>query len=148
MSEAALWTMNTLWFNKTDNEFTNNTFFYKSWKDFIDCKPYKLWKPYILTSWCWKQNVQRDFLLQVSKPNFKSEGHTHSVATQLRTHPSGYDKELYVLPPGETVQMLQIVFISPDRFSGMHRVEMVVTEEDESAVREWIKNHMPTFWKL
>ena len=46
------------------------------------------------------------------------------------------------------VEILQIVFLSPDRFSDVHRVEMIIQRENEEAVKEWLKNHMPTFWKL
>jgi len=42
--------------------------------------------------------------------------------------------------------MLQIVFLSPDRFTGVHRVEMLISKEDEDSVRDWLKRHMPSFW--
>jgi hypothetical protein len=95
-----LWEMGTAWFQPQPNEFMAQTFYYKSWKDFKEYRPYQIWKPYILSSWCWKSNK------------------------------------------------LQLVFISPERFIGMNRVEIDVKEEDEPFVREWIKNHMPNFWKL
>lgn len=139
-----LWEMNTLWFVKNDNEFTSNNFFYKSWKEFVDVKPYKLWKPYVLSSWCWKKDVQYDEV----KPSFKPEAHTYDVSHILRTNPSNYDKEIKIIQKGETKEMLQIVFISPSRFRGMNRAEIIITEDDEEAVKAWIKNHMPSFWKI
>jgi hypothetical protein len=100
MNDLHLWEMDTAWFKPQANEYMNQTFYYKSWKEFVECKPYRIWKPYVLSSWCWKEH------------------------------------------------MLQLVFISPERFIGMNRAEIQVKEEDELAVREWIKNHMPNFWKL
>lgn len=147
-SELHLWEMNTLWFIKPDNEFTSNNFFYKSWKEFVDVKPYKLWKPYVLSSWCWKKDIQYEQLLEAKSSCFKSEGHTHDVSTALRTNLSRYDKEIKIINPGESKEMLQIVFISPSRFRGMNRAEILITEDDEEAVKAWIKNHMPTFWKI
>lgn len=98
--DTHLWEMDTAWFVPQQNEIMNQTFTYKSWKQFVECKPYRIWKPYVLSSWCWKEN------------------------------------------------MLQLVFISPERFTGMNRAEIVVQESDEPMVREWIQNHMPKFWKL
>ena len=92
-----LWEMETSWFQPHDNEYMNQTFYYDSWKQFQSCKPYHLWKPYVLSSWAWKETK------------------------------------------------LQLVFISPERFTGMNRTEIGVTEDDEPLVREWVKNHMPTF---
>lgn len=147
IEEQHLWEMNTLWFVKADNEFTSNNFFYKSWKEFVDVKPYKLWKPYVLSSWCWKKDVQYEELLE-SKSSFKNEGHTCDVSRTLRANFSSYDKDTKLIHPGETKEMLQIVFISPTRFRGMNRAEILITEEDEEAVKAWIKNHMPSFWKI
>ena len=132
-----LWEMKTMWFEKPTNDHINSTFPYKSWKDFIDYKPHKLWKPYILSSWSWKKCTldhldQKKYIVDCSSMNI-----------------SQYNKDLLVTKSDSTeVQMLQIVFISPDRFSGLHRVEIRVNEEDEESVREWLANHMPTFWKL
>jgi hypothetical protein len=98
--QTPLWEMDTAWFQPQPNEFMTHTFTYRSWKEFVDCKPYRLWKPYVLSSWCWKSNT------------------------------------------------LQLVFISPERFIGMNRAEITVTQADEPLIREWIKNHMPNFWKL
>lgn len=95
-----LWEMQTSWFQPQNNEYMNQTFGYKSWSDFVDYKPYRLWKPYVLSSWCWKEN------------------------------------------------QLQLVFISPERFIGMNRAEIDVKHQDEPAIREWIKTHMPNFWKM
>lgn len=98
--ETRLWEMETSWFQPNVNEYMNQTFDYKCWKDFVEYKPYRIWKPYILSSWAWKGN------------------------------------------------RLQLVFISPERFTGMNRAEITVTEVDEPNIRDWIKNHMPSFWKL
>lgn len=98
--ETRLWEMETSWFQPNVNEYMNQTFDYKCWKDFVEYKPYRIWKPYILSSWAWKDN------------------------------------------------RVQLVFISPERFTGMNRAEIVVTEQDEPNIRDWIKNHMPSFWKL
>lgn len=148
LTEQHLWEMNTLWFIKPDNEFTSNNFFYKSWKEFVDVKPYKLWKPYVLSSWCWKKDVQYDDLSQSKSISFKPEVHTYDVRNILRIHPSSYDKEIKGIQPGQSVEMLQIVFISPSRFQGMNRAEIIITEDDEPAVKAWIKSHMPSFWKI
>jgi hypothetical protein len=136
-----LWEMQTMWFTRTSAEYTDNTFHYKSWKDFVDCKPYKLWKPYILSSWCWK-GISSSF----HRP--PGGGHIMNIHQILRTNPSESEAPSLDLAPGEEVEMFQIVFISPDRFSGMNRAEMVVKKEDEPAIRAWLLNHMPSFWKL
>ncbi len=54
--QIPLWEMQTAWFIPQPNEFMAQTFNYKSWDDFVECKPYKFWKPYVLSSWCWKEN--------------------------------------------------------------------------------------------
>jgi hypothetical protein len=95
-----LWDIETFWFEPKKNEYMNQTFTYTSWSDFQDCKPYKLWKPYVLSSWCWRDS------------------------------------------------MLQIVFISPERFTGMNRAEIAVSRDDEPHIRLWLKNHMPSCWKI
>lgn len=142
-----LWDMETHWFHKEDNEFIHSTFPYKSWKDYLECKPYKLWKPYILSSWSWKTLNPND-----PKPTKRRDADRAVMDCRsiLRKTPSIYDK---VDPPDtidtkEPIDMLQIVFLSPDRFTGFHRVEIVVTKEDEDSIRDWIQRHMPTFWKL
>jgi hypothetical protein len=48
----------------------------------------------------------------------------------------------------DVIEMLQIVFLSPERFTGVHRAEIVIAREDEASVRDWLQRHMPTFWKL
>jgi hypothetical protein len=102
---SQLWEMETLWFQPHVNEFMNQTFVYKDWNQFIDCKPYRIWKPYVLSSWAWKE-----------------------------------------MSNGE--DQFQLVFVSPERFSGMNRAEIVVKKEEEPLIREWVKKHMPSFWKL
>jgi hypothetical protein len=137
-----LWDMPTSWFPRPENEYINSTYTYKSWKDFQECKPYKLWKPYILSSWSWK--VQKEETMEFKKSEKRTEKHV------LRLNPSNQEKkkESVVSTTAKDVEMLQIVFISPDRFAGMHRVEMIVKREEEENIRDWIKSHMPTFWKL
>lgn len=67
----------------------------------------------------------------------------------LRSIPSSYDKNVTLLDESkDEVEMLQIVFLSPDRFTGVHRVEMLISKQDEDSVRDWLKRHMPTFWIL
>jgi hypothetical protein len=141
-----LWEMNTYWFYKNKHENSDSTFPYRSWKDFMDCKPYKIWKPYILSSWSWKTINAKEFEVQrrndIDK-TFMECGHL------LRVNPSSYDKPS-PFQGNETkdVEMLQIVFLSPDRFTGVHRVEIVIQREDEEAVKNWLKRHIPEFWKL
>lgn len=148
MTTQHLWEMKTSWFDKPDSEYIHSTFPYKSWKDFQEYKPYKLWKPYILSSWCWKKmDVDEKPILRR-----ETDKSVYDCSKILRVHPTIYDKEwelsLSSTMQGKQGDMLQIVFISPDRFSGMHRVEMFVKEEDEEAISQWLKNHMPSFWKL
>lgn len=52
-----MWEMETAWFVPQRNEHFCQTFVYKGWKDFLDCKPYRFWKPYVLSSWCWKDDM-------------------------------------------------------------------------------------------
>lgn len=142
-----LWEMDTHWFNKGKHEFVVSTFPYKSWKDFLDCKPYKLWKPYILSSWCWKTISLSEYPV----PTKRYEDKTIMESSHLlRLKPSSYDTPLPfpTTTDKKEVEMLQIVFLSPDRFSDVHRVEMIIQRENEEAVKEWLKKHMPTFWKL
>lgn len=146
-SPIHLWEMPTSWFPKPDTEYINCTYSYKSWKDFRECKPYKLWKPYILSSWSWK--LQKEEPVTKKPEKRRDEKHTLDCSSILRAAPSSYDKTKGVhTSQHKEIEMLQIVFISPDRFAGMHRVEMRVNKEDEEEIREWLKNHMPNFWKL
>ena len=148
MSSEHLWEMETSWFGKPDAEVVNGCFAYKSWKDFLECKPYKLWKPYILSSWSWKLLTPGDELLLKKQSRREPEKAVMDCRKILRLHPSDYDTEPFEDPPSTPVDMLQIVFLSPDRFSGIHRVEIRVTQSDEESVRDWLKRHLPTFWKL
>jgi hypothetical protein len=142
-----LWEMETAWFEKPDTEYINGTFDYKSWKEFQECKPYKLWKPYILSSWSWKQTS----IEQIKEKQYQIARSKHILESKnvLEILPTSQTKEKQLLSlPEKDIQLLQIVFISPSRFYGMHRAEMYVTEDDEDAVREWLKRHMPSFWKV
>ena len=141
-----LWEMDTHWFSRTKDEIIHSTFVYKSWTDFVDCKPYKLWKPYILSSWSWK--LRNKEIVKQEKRR-EADKAVLDCRTMLRLNPSVYDKN--VTPVDESkdeIEMLQIVFLSPDRFTGVHRVEMLIDKEDEQAVRDWLKRHMPSFWIL
>lgn len=141
-----LWEMDTHWFSTNKDEFIHSTFVYKNWKDFIDCKPYKLWKPYILSSWSWKMRSKEIYKQEKRRDAEKAFMDCRNI---LRLHPSPYDKNVSPLDESkDEVEMLQIVFLSPDRFTGVHRVEMVISKENEDAVRDWLKRHMPTFWIL
>lgn len=144
-----LWEIETMWFDETDEEHMHRTFAYKSWKEFQECKPYKFWKPYILSSWSWKFFDASLPEVKVPWKRKENEKGMMDVSTILRVTPSQYDVEKKVQElPKETSHRLQIVFISPDRFTGFHRVEIQVKAEDEEVVRKWIQSHMPTFWKL
>ena len=87
-------------------------------------------------------------LQMLKKPRREAENAVLDCRKILRTNPSSYDDESFEEPPTTQVDMLQIVFISPDRFSGLHRVEIRITKEDEEDIRTWLKHHMPIFWKL
>ena len=144
-----LWEMETCWFQKPTNEHIQSTYMYKSWKEFREYKPYKLWKPYILSSWSWKVMPKHSCEPQLPTKRNETDKHTMNCSTMLRVNPSSYDKErILVKPNTEEMDMLQIVFISPDRFIGMQRVEIIIKREEEELIREWLVNHMPTFWKL
>ena len=108
-----LWEMETHWFQPHKKEFMNQTFTYKDWNQFMECKPYRIWKPYVLSSWAWKEMYDDE------------------------------DEE-----KKELKDIFQVVFISPERFTGMNRAEICVKKEDEPLIREWVKKHMPSFWKL
>lgn len=144
-----LWEMETHWFNKNQNESTSSTFPYKSWKDFLDCKPYKLWKPYILSSWAWKSRLPQEVIQQQKRESERATMNCHKI---LRTNPSPYDTDTLSLnlneESTEPIEMLQIVFLSPERFTGVHRVHILISKDDEAAVKTWLGRHMPTFWKL
>jgi hypothetical protein len=141
-----LWEIDTYWFGKRDDEVLHSTFPYKSWKDFMEYKPYKLWKPYILSSWSWKTFDLNEKPVRRRHPDKTTMDCRH----MLRIHPSIYDKEDLdsEIAVEKVVEMLQIVFLSPDRFTGVHRVEIVIQKEDESLVKDWLKRHMPNFWKI
>lgn len=141
MSTLHLWDMDTLWFGSPDDEFIHTTFPYKSWKEFQECKPYKLWKPYILSSWSWKL-VPLEQFRQSKRRDLNNHVMTFSAAL-TSTRSMSVEST-----PVKEVEMLQIVFLSPDRFLGVHRVEVIVTRECEEDIRDWLKRHMPTFWKL
>jgi len=138
--------MDTHWFNKGKHGFVVSTFPYKSWKDFLDCKPYKLWKPYILSSWCWKTISPNEYPISKKYEDriVMDSGHLLRYKSCLYDTPSPIPE----ITEKKEVEILQIVFLSPDRFSDVHRVEMIIQRENEEAVKEWLKNHMPTFWKL
>lgn len=141
-----LWEMNTHWFKKPKDEVVQATFTYKSWKDFLDCKPYKLWKPYILSSWSWKL---RSLDERKQEKRWEADRAVMDCSSMLRLHRSSYDKDVIPLDESKSqIEMLQIVFLSPDRFTGVHRVEMCIAKENEDEVRDWLMRHMPTFWKL
>lgn len=80
----------------------------------------------------------------------ETDGHAMDCQNILRLKPSSYDKPPLPLDVSNTqeVEMLQIVFLSPDRFKGVHRVEVVVSRDNEEEVRDWLKRHMPKFWIL
>jgi hypothetical protein len=144
-----LWEMSTLWFDKPPNEVVNATFPYRSWKEFTECKPHKLWKPYILSSWSWKKCLLDEIDPNKAKKQRDKQTHVLDSTDILRLYPSQYDKEKPFPRANEKeVEVLQIVFLSPDRFTGIHRVEVRVKQEDEDEIRDWLTNHMPTIWKL
>jgi hypothetical protein len=58
MTEQPLWEIPTTWFTPPKfNELNNMTYPYRNWKDFLDCRPQRMWKPYVLTSWSWKDDT-------------------------------------------------------------------------------------------
>ena len=141
-----LWEMDTHWFVKPKDEIVPATFTYKNWNDFADCKPYKLWKPYILSSWSWKTRTLDE---RKQEKRRDADKVVMDCSNILRLKPSSYDKNVIPLDTSQReFEMLQIVFLSPDRFSGVHRVEMCISKDNEEDVRDWLKRHMPTFWKL
>ena len=142
-----LWEIDTHWFLKNKNEHVESTFPYKSWKDFLECKPHKLWKPYILSSWSWKTMYGKEYF---SERRHDFDRTVMDCAHLIRVNNSPYDKPSEFLNQKDSkgVEMLQIVFLSPDRFTGVHRVEIMIRPEDEDDVKYWLKRHMPNFWKL
>jgi hypothetical protein len=146
MEPQHLWEIETSWFLRPDSESINGTFSYKSWKDFQEYKPYKLWKPYILSSWSWKLMVPAELQPLKKHPRRDAEKTVLECRKSLTTTP--LPKEPTLEEPTPPVDMLQIVFISPDRFSGLHRAEIRVSKDDEEEIRTWLKHHMPNFWKL
>lgn len=118
-----LWKIETSWFVQTQYEVGDNTFVYANWKDFLSCKPYTFWKPYILSSWSWKK--VSEIPLSTRRPHYEN--------------PSPVEHDLY---------KLQLVFMTPNRFQNISRAEMFISEDDEPDVREWLKNHMPKLWKI
>ena len=139
MEQPRLWEMETLWFRGNQNQHIQTNFHYKSWSEFQEYKPYKLWKPYIMSSWSWK-HIPRNDSSRKDLENHIMDVHRHSSHDDTL---SGFQ-----IPSENTVELLQILFISPDRFSELHRVEIRIKQDDEPRVREWLKNHMPTLWKL
>ena len=148
MTDIHLWDMETLWFTGNENQHIQTTFRYKSWAEFQECKPYKLWKPYIVSSWSWKHIQKQDFARAEKYMAQDHEKHIMSCQKLLRLHPTQYDKTVFDISNEESVELLQILFISPDRFSEIHRVEMKIQQSDEENVRIWLKSHMPKLWKL
>jgi hypothetical protein len=68
--DPRLWEIKTTVFTiPRGNSYLVNVYPYYSFKDFIDCKPYNMWKPYILSSWAWDEatnQVQVIFLTPYS----------------------------------------------------------------------------------
>jgi hypothetical protein len=141
-----LWEMNTYWFYKNKNENADTTFPYKSWKEFLECKPYKIWKPYILSSWCWKMFYVNEY--ESKKRNLRDKSEIE--CDHLSGYTFSHDKPSLFTGTTEDKagEMLQIVFLSPERYTGVHRVEIKIQREEEPFVKDWLKRHMPTFWKL
>jgi len=59
MEQPSLWQLETYWL-QIPRDSSNSTYVnaipYRSWTDFMDCKPYKMNKPYILSSWAWRND--------------------------------------------------------------------------------------------
>ena len=54
--DPRLWEIKTTVFAiPRGNSSLVNVYPYHSFKDFIHCKPYHMWKPYILSSWAWDE---------------------------------------------------------------------------------------------
>lgn len=56
MTAVHLWDIQTHWINNEQRDLYNTNYNYKSWSDFRECCPYRMWKPYFLTSWSWKDD--------------------------------------------------------------------------------------------
>lgn len=57
--ELRLWEIKTHVFPiPRGNSSLVNVYPYYSFKDFINCKPYHMWKPYIVSSWAWSPLVE------------------------------------------------------------------------------------------
>lgn len=143
MAQTHLWDMDTLWFSGNENQHIQTVFRYKSWNEFQECKPYKLWKPYIVSSWSWKHIARTESAFTNKCMKQELEKHTMNV------HAAENDVSMSSEPgKGEPLELLQILIISPDRFAEIHRVEIRIKRDDEEHVRTWLINHMPTLWKL
>lgn len=144
MEQPPLWEMETLWFRRNKNQHIQTNFHYKSWSEFQEYKPYKLWKPYIVSSWSWKHipHIDSSFNRQDLEDHLMDVHHVHSHFSH--DHDPSSLQSLSEKP----IELLQILFISPDRFSEIHLVEIRIKKDDEPNVRAWLKNHMPTLWKL
>lgn len=118
-----LWEIETSWFLPKQGDIGESNYTYASWKDFMMCKPYKFWKPYVLSSWSWKK--VNEIPMTLRRQTYEDASVTDHDATKL-----------------------QIVFLSSSRFQGVTCVEMFISKNDENEVREWLKNHMPKFWKI
>lgn len=57
LTQKSLWEIETHWITNETPDIYHTTYLYKNWKDFRDCCPYRMWKPYILTSWSWKEDT-------------------------------------------------------------------------------------------
>jgi hypothetical protein len=54
---TSLWDIETIWFTPPrGNNMAATSIPYRSWKEFMDCRPYHRFKPYIVSSWAWKDN--------------------------------------------------------------------------------------------
>jgi hypothetical protein len=53
-----LWAIDSIRFaTPRGNDANTSIIPYRNWKDFTDCKPYHMWKPYIMISWSWKDDT-------------------------------------------------------------------------------------------
>jgi hypothetical protein len=125
-----LWEIETSWFQESGQTVGQSTFAYKDWADFMMNKPYKFWKPYVLSSWSWKK------VEEIPRSN---RHHLYELALNSSNKDSSETKEKY---------KLQIVFLTKNIYSQVTRAEMFVETKDEQAIRDWLKKHMPNFWKI
>jgi hypothetical protein len=49
-----LWEYGNHWHNRVRQVNYDNLYVYKCWSDFVQYRPWQLWKPYDLVSWAWK----------------------------------------------------------------------------------------------